>query len=137
MLSQLLNVLDEQTWQDFLTSPGAAFPEAFPGMELPELDEEAFEAEKGMHTSMKWGMLYLPPRGIGPTAWTTDEKESTHIRRRFALLGQTIDGMRVWDIRRAIQSLRKLDGGDEPKLWIQSSGIMGGNAIDLLLRAWS
>ena len=125
----VLNVLDEQTWQDFLTSPGAAFPEAFPGMELPELDEEAFEAEKGMHTSMKWGMLYLPPRGIGPTAWTTDEKESTHIRRRFALLGQTIDGMRVWDIRRAIQSLRKLDGGDEPKLWIQSSGIMGGNAL--------
>lgn len=125
----VLNVLDEQTWQDFLTSPGAAFPEAFPGMELPELDEEAFEAEKSMHTSMKWGMLYLPPRGVGPTAWTTDEKESTHIRRRFALLGQTIDGMRVWDIRRAIQSLRKLDGGDEPKLWIQSSGIMGGNAL--------
>lgn len=125
----VLNVLDDETWADFLASPGAAFPEAFPGTELPDLDEEAYDAEKSMHEAQKWGMLYLPPRGIGPTAWTTDEKERTHIRRRFALLGQTIDEMRVWDIRRAIQALRTLDGSSEPKLWLQSSGIMAGNAL--------
>ncbi len=125
----VLNVVDEKGWQDFLASPGAAFAEAFPGVDLPELDEDAFGAEKKMHQSMKWGMLYLPPRGIGPTAWTSDPKERTHIRRRFALLGQTLDSMRVWDIRRGIQALRELEGGNEPSLWIQSSDIMAGNAL--------
>jgi hypothetical protein len=53
---------------------------------------------------------FVPPRGVGPTQWTTDKKEQIHIRRRFMLLGQTLDGMRVWDIRRAIQTLRGIDG---------------------------
>ncbi len=125
----VLNVLDEAGWNDFLASPGAAFPEAFPGMELPALDEDAFNAERRMHKAQKWGMLYLAPRGIGPTAWTTDAKESTHIRRRFALLGTTIDAMRIWDIRRAVQTLREMDQGTTPDLWIQSNGIMAGNAL--------
>lgn len=125
----VLNVLDEDGWNNFLASPGAAFPEAFPGIELPALDESAYEAELEMHEAQKWGMLYLPPRGIGPTAWTTDPKEATHIRRRFALLGTTIDTMQIWDIRRALQTVREMDGGDMPSLWMQSSGIMAGNSL--------
>ncbi len=82
-----------------------------------------------MHKAQKWGMLYLPPRGIGPTAWTTDPKESIHIRRRFALLGTTIDAMRIWDIRRAVQTLREMDHGETPDLWMQSRGIMAGNTL--------
>lgn len=82
-----------------------------------------------MHSSRKWGMLYLPVRGIGPTAWTEDEREQTHIRRRFNLLGQTLDGMRIWDIRRGIQSLRAIEGGGEPELWLQAAGTMAGNAL--------
>ena len=49
----------------------------------------------------------IAPRGVGVTRWarpgSTDE---THIRRRFALLGQTVDGQRVWDVRRAVSALR-------------------------------
>ncbi|MEM9283254.1 MAG: acetylxylan esterase [Verrucomicrobiota bacterium] len=125
----VLNVLDEDDWQDFLESPGAGFPEAFLGVELPNLDEDSFNSEKRMHQNMKWGMLYFPSRGIGPTAWTADERERTHIRRRFNLLGQTLDGMRVWDIRRAIQAFREQDGGEAPQFWIQANGIMAGNAL--------
>lgn len=125
----VLNVLDEESWNDFLASPGAAFPEAFPGAELPALNAEAYDAELKMHKAQKWGMLYLPPRGIGPTAWTNDTKEATHIRRRFALLGTTIDAMRIWDIRRAVQTLREMDNGNTPDLWMQSSGVMAGNAL--------
>lgn len=125
----VLNPLDEEGWTDFLASIGAAFPEGFPKQELPDLDAEAFESEKGMHASRKWGMAYLPPRGIGPTAWTTDEKERRHIRRRFALLGQTLDAMRVWDIRRGIQALRDIDGMADTELWLQARGTMAGNAL--------
>ncbi|MCB1205862.1 MAG: prolyl oligopeptidase family serine peptidase [Verrucomicrobiae bacterium] len=125
----VLNALEEDDWQSFLATYGRVFSGAFPGATLPETDEEAYSSEKGLHASQKWGMLYLPVRGVGPTAWTTDEKERTHIRRRFALLGQTLDGMRIWDIRRGIQAVREFDGGSEPKLWLQASGVMAGNAL--------
>jgi dienelactone hydrolase len=125
----VLNALDEGGWESLLATYGGAFPEAFAGADLPEADTGAYEDERKMHGSQKWGMLYLAPRGIGPTAWTSDEKERTHIRRRFALLGQTLDGMRVWDIRRGIRALRAIDGGERPQLWIQASGTMAGNAL--------
>lgn len=47
----------------------------------------------------------LAVRGIGPTRWTNNERERTHIRRRFLLIGQSLDAMRVYDIRRAVQAL--------------------------------
>ena len=46
------------------------------------------------------------PRGLGADTWTGDAKKQTHIRRRFMLLGQTLDSMRVWDIRQAIRALK-------------------------------
>lgn len=125
----VMNPLDTEDWTDFLATFGNAFPGAFPGITLPEATAEAYEAEKGLHANQKWGMLYLPVRGVGPTAWTTDEKEQTQIRRRFALLGLTLDEMRVWDIRRGIQALRLLEGAEKPKLWLQANGIMAGNAL--------
>lgn len=128
----VLNVLGEKDWTDFLSSVGREFAPAFPGLELPEPDGEALAAELDMHEKRKWGMAYLPPRGIGPTAWTSDEKERTHIRRRFALLGQTLDGMRIWDIRRSLRALRDIEGlrGEEaPQFWLQASGTMAGNAL--------
>ncbi|MEM9018210.1 MAG: hypothetical protein AAGC68_14445, partial [Verrucomicrobiota bacterium] len=48
---------------------------------------------------------------------------------RFALLGQTLDSMRVWDIRRGIQAIRGIEGMTEPDLWLQAEGIMAGNAL--------
>ncbi len=125
----VVNALDEEGWSGFLKTFGQRFAGAFPGATLPEQDTKAYESEKALHASQKWGMVYLPVRGIGPTAWTSDEKERTHIRRRFALLGQTLDTMRIWDIRRGIQALRGIEGVDKPKLWIQADGVMAGNAL--------
>ena len=51
-------------------------------------------------------IAFFAPRGVGLTAWSGGEKRLTKIRRRFMLLGQTLDGMRVWDIRRAIQVIQ-------------------------------
>jgi dienelactone hydrolase len=125
----VLNALNDEGWADFLGTFGKEFSGAFPGADLPESDAESYEAEKSLHASQKWGMIYLPVRGVGPTAWTSDEKERTHIRRRFALLGQTLDTMRIWDIRRGIQALRAVEGADKPKLWLQAGGVMAGNAL--------
>lgn len=125
----VINILDEDGWSEFLSGLGSAFPAAFPGTDLPDLDDSRFTDEKKMHAAQNWGMAYLPPRGIGPTGWTSDKKERTHIRRRFALLGQTLDSMRVWDIRRGIAALREMEGMGQAQIWMQSSGIMAGNTL--------
>lgn len=53
-------------------------------------------------------MVCFAPRGVGPTAFNPDKKKQTQIRRRFMLLGETLEGMQVWDARRAIQAARSL-----------------------------
>lgn len=69
------------------------------------------------------------PRGVGPTAWSGDAARQTQVRRRFMLLGQTLDGMRVWDIRCAIQALRSLPGFRDSPLWLEAEGTMGVDAL--------
>jgi hypothetical protein len=44
-------------------------------------------------------------------------------------LGQTLDGMRVWDIRRAIQMIHFVRDGDVAKVEIIASGQVGVNAL--------
>jgi dienelactone hydrolase len=125
----VVNVLDEEGWKNFSATFGSQFPEAFSGIAFAKGNEDSFRSERDMHASQKWGMLYLPPRGIGPTAWSVDEKDATHIRRRFALLGQTIDEMRIWDIRRGIALLRGMPGGENVPCWLQASGPLAGDAL--------
>ena len=63
------------------------------------------------------------------TAWSGDVKAQTKIRRRFMLLGQTLDGMRVWDIRRAVQMIHFVRDADVAKVELQATGQMGVNAL--------
>jgi dienelactone hydrolase len=46
-------------------------------------------------------------RGIGPTS--IDPERVTHLKRRYALLGQTLDGMRAWDVRRGLKALTDIN----------------------------
>ena len=54
--------------------------------------------------------VFFAPRGVGITAMSRDPRHVNQVRRRFMLLGQTLPGMQVWDLRRAVQALRALDG---------------------------
>lgn len=105
-----LTVLDQPAWTNWLGAMSKTF--------ASELNEEistsiaapahADDFEK-LNRRLRSGtnaLAFFAPRGIGLTAWSGDEKRQTEIRRRYMLLGQTLDGMRVWDIRRAVQSLQ-------------------------------
>ena len=48
------------------------------------------------------GFVFFTPRGVGQNSWNKSERSQTQIRRRFYLLGQTADTMRVFDICQAI-----------------------------------
>ncbi len=125
----VLNVLDQAGWQEFLATMRLAFADELKEEQLPAADQSAFDEQRDMFQSFKWGMAYVAPRGIGPTTWNQDERKATHIRRRFMLLGQTVDGMRVWDVRRAVQALASVDGLQDVPLWLQAHRESAGLAL--------
>ncbi len=69
----------------------------------------------------------VPTRGVGPTRWDPDLTKI--IRRKFMALGQTVDGMRVWDARRALQVLRQQEGLAGLPVELRAAGRMAGIAL--------
>ena len=128
-----LQLLDEKTgsmWLHHLRS----------GFGVPLADEPAITSHianivspliglKAVVKSSNATPAWFAPRGVGLTAWSGDEKARTKIRRRFMLLGQTLDGMRVWDIRRAVQMIHFVRDADVAKVELQATGQMGVNAL--------
>ncbi|MFK7817805.1 MAG: alpha/beta hydrolase family protein [Planctomycetaceae bacterium] len=122
----VLNPVDEGGWQSFLNTVAPAF-----GDEVPaplEKTESDFDSTKKMITSFNWAMAWVAPRGIGPTKWDQSESKQTQHRRRFYLLGQSLDGMRVYDVRRALQVLQADEELATVPRWIQAHGNMCGIA---------
>ena len=76
----------------------------------------------------KMALAFIAPRGVEPSKWLSDPKKSNHVRRRFMLLGQTLDSMRVWDIRRAVQAVKGLPEFRKTPLYVRARGQMGVNA---------
>jgi hypothetical protein len=52
--------------------------------------------------------LVFIPRGVGDNSWNGSAAKQIQIRRRFQLIGTTLETMQIWDIRRAIQVARQL-----------------------------
>ncbi len=125
----VLNVLDAEGWKDFVAMMRAGFPEEFADEMAAPKNAEEFAQNRKMFESFPWAMAYVAPRGFGPTAWKQDERPQTQTRRRFMLLGQTWDGMQVWDVRRAAQALRKVKGMGNTQLWMQGERNMAGIAL--------
>ena len=72
---------------------------------------------------------FVAPRGIGLTAWTRQEPKATQLRRRFMLLGQTLDAMRVWDVRRTLLAVRAVQGKRQVPFTLAASGSMAVNVL--------
>ena len=76
----------------------------------------------------KTALAFFAPRGVEPAGQPADAKKAKQIRRRYMLLGQTLDGMRVWDIRRAAQAVKALPDFRNTPLCVRAHGEMGVNA---------
>lgn len=128
-----LVVLEEADWkvcqavfEPWLRSSEQRLPATLPPPSAgrSRWDELRRDVETGKLT-----LALFAPRGVGDTAWTADEKRWNLIRRRFMLLGQTLDGMRVWDIRRAMQAMDVMPETQGKRRVVAASGVMGVNAL--------
>jgi len=135
-----LHVLDEPGWQTFLSAARV--------LAADELRDEGQSGTNGQSAGndvfRQWAqqcqaggeLVFFPPRGIGPTATDPDAKKQIQMRRRFMLLGQTLDGMQIWDVRRAIQAHASLprEGAPTPR-WLHARGKMAPVALYAVLLA--
>jgi hypothetical protein len=103
-----VHVLGQDSWGDVAAALATAMPDSTLG---PKTNPEAWqEIAQRLEAQPGRAVAYLAPRGIGPTQWNALERADTQIRRRFMLLGQTADGMRIWDVRRGLLSLQSVAG---------------------------
>jgi hypothetical protein len=127
----VIKVLDEQEWTEWLAAVSAGFAAELKDQPLPETNEEAFRQYVEAFRNTNNAVVYVMPRGIGPTIWSTDKRKLKEIRRRFMLLGQTLDGMRTWDVRRAIQAVRSrsIESLRDVPVRLEGQGHMAGIAL--------
>lgn len=99
--------------------------------EHPAWASDTVEHSATLAAELRAGTVHahVAPRGLGPTAWSGDARKQTQIRRRFLLLGQTLDAQRVWDIRRALTAVRSLDGLENAPLRLVAAGDLACNAL--------
>jgi pimeloyl-ACP methyl ester carboxylesterase len=99
-----VRVLDEAAWKGEWSGVLAALEGTGP---VTKLDAGAWlTGVLPLRLSRDRALVLVAPRGVGPSAWPAEK--DLQIRRRFSLLGQTLDGMRVWDVRRGLAALRRV-----------------------------
>lgn len=124
-----MNVLDADGWRSFAAAMRAGFADDFRDENAPDADAAGFERMAGALRKNPLAIAWLAPRGVGPTAWSADAKKQTHILRRFALLGQTLDGMRAWDVRQGIAALESIPELKSLSLTLRAERRMAGVAL--------
>jgi dienelactone hydrolase len=132
-------VLDQAGWRQFV-----AAARAIAGDELR--DEAAALADGASPSAAAFDRLaeqckngrelvLIAPRGVGPTATDPDPKEQAQMHRRFMLLGQTFEGMQVWDVRRALLAQASFSEPAPAPRWLRARGPMAGVALYAALAA--
>jgi dienelactone hydrolase len=126
----VLNALDDAGWAEWCADLGPEFADALRLPKPPKRDDGKFQQNRSVMEHQRWAFAAVCPRGVGPTKWAEPgTADDTHIRRRFALVGQTLDGMRVWDVRRAVQTLLANPELADVPIWLQGKHQMAGVAL--------
>jgi hypothetical protein len=136
----IASVVDEAGWMEWVSDLGPAFRAALYGggnpapRPYPAVNERRFAQHRKAMEHYRWAFAVIAPRGMGPTRWSevspyTGRPSGNHIRRRFALIGQTLDGQRVWDVRRAVTCLKSVKDLKEAPLSLEAKGETAGVAL--------
>lgn len=126
----ILVPLDDSVWRGAMKNLCGVFAKelAAEGRLVGAANEDGFAKVRQLAEG-NFVIAGVAPRGVGLTGLVGDAKKQVQIRRRFQLLGQTLDGMRVWDIQRAVRALRVIEGLERAPLRLHGRGNMGVNAL--------
>jgi hypothetical protein len=126
-----LDVLDQEAWKVWDVGMRAAFGgDGEVGRVGGNNEGDAwFAALRDRLKDEPVAVVWLAPRGVGAADWDGTTRQSVHVRRRFMLLGQTLDGMRVWDIRRALEVLHEHRSFRDRAIRLRGEGDMAVNTL--------
>jgi hypothetical protein len=117
----------ESDWQELVNDLGPDFQGALQSSQPPPKKEKS---KRGTDINTDAVKVFVACRGIGPTRWSeVGTPADNHIKRKFALIGQTLDGQRVWDVRRALAVLREIPDLKGVPITLQGRGDMAGIAL--------
>ena len=129
-----IETVDAENWKQQLALAQAGFAPAFADEfaaagvrgDQPVPPEVAKQFAGWVQYIKRNGAAYVTfaPRGVGYSALGGDAKYQTQIRRRFMLLGETLAGMQVWDVRRVTQAARGVEGLESVPLHYHASPTM-------------
>jgi len=108
----VVEIADSELWNHRMAAMGSNFPRAceeelkwFPTPTTATTNLANLASTLRQSNS---ALMLLAPRGVGMTALASDARFITQTRRRFMLVGQTLAGMQVWDVRRGLQAIQAL-----------------------------
>jgi len=103
-------LMDDEDWSDVLAMLNGRVPDKLEGEVAPRTKNNIiFPPESILSDSPYQAGIFISPRGMGRHRWDQSEKKQVQNRRRFYLLGQSLEAMQAWDVRQAIQAIRKDD----------------------------
>lgn len=131
----VVKIVTQPEWEEWLGSMAVDFSDrireivgtGWEATPTPAANTARLETIRKKLVEDQSALAIVAPRGIGPTAWPA--KKEAQILRRFVLVGQTLDGMRVWDVRRALASLRQIADVNGVSLRLEGRGLMAGIAL--------
>lgn len=122
------HILDEEKWRSFETAYQAALLRTGdPYVENVGAGNFPASGAEANATDQRRILLYGVPRGIGPLAWKQPKDNS--IRRRFALLGSTVDSSQAWDICALLECARSMEALRNVPIHLHASKAMAVNAM--------
>lgn len=132
-----VSILDEGGWQNWMAALQSALPAGVvdtsvvgPGARATPWPGASGQMLERVKERLDDGhaLAVFAPRGIGPTTWSQNEP-GYEVRRSFMVLGQTRDGMRIWDVRRAVQALQAQSDLQNASVRLEGRGVMAGVAL--------
>lgn len=121
-------VLDENNWPLWAARLAAVFPDRAFWRGLP-VDEAAGAALREELDSL--GAVFLvSTRGAGPAKYSGDDFKQDQIRKRYYLLGQSLQSMQTWDLRQAIGAVRRTQKASGMEaIQVDADGVHAGMAL--------
>jgi dienelactone hydrolase len=117
-------VMENEGWADMLASMKFRF-------EKELADETSLPSKNNINFAPDWligkdafpwdrkfgdVLAFACPRGLGRHCWDFSEKKQVQHRRRFMLLGLTLEQMQAWDVLQAMRVLKALDGAKDANI---------------------
>jgi hypothetical protein len=127
-----LEVLNDAAWQKTLAALVVKFAASLESYRPAAGDETAWVAVK--ERLEKHDLFFFAPRNHGPTATNPETRPQTQLRRRYMLLGESLEGMQAWDVLRAMQTIGSIGERSGRELHVRAKGDLAAAALYASLR---